>query len=65
MEYSTIKPFFNWNKLAFLCNSPSEGLGEQGCLCGAVCPWKQEWERGGERLDYRIFQNLLREKPSS
>lgn len=60
IQYSTIKPLFNWDKLAFLCGGGDE-LGEQGCLCGDVCPWRQAWVRDRERLDFRVFQRLLEE----
>lgn len=55
IEYSTIKPFFNWNKFTLLCGMGTDRLGDSGCLCGDHCPWKREWTKGYEKSDRRAY----------
>ena len=55
IEYSEIRPFFNWNKFTFLCGMGNDKLGDNGCLCGENCPWKKEWIRGYEKSDLKAY----------
>jgi hypothetical protein len=64
IDYSTIRPFFNWNKFTLLCGMGNDRLGDKGCLCGEYCPWKREWTKGYEKSDRRAYEKLLQEKPS-